>query len=184
MSTSTARRIVAVAALACGALFATSGARASDIHWSVGINAPLYPGEISTVISNGRHYAPPPPVYVRPAPIYYARLRSTTHGLRSTTVPFPSSCIGTAPRIMAIGITAITKIAGMTATTAGTIAEAITMAITAGTMVITAATTTAGNAERTRASSASSTAPARGRFHCANAAIDRAQRVHRMMTTG
>ncbi len=70
MSTSTARRIAVIAALACGALFSTGAARASNVHWSVGISAPLYPGEVSTVISNGRHYAPPP-VYVRPAPVYY-----------------------------------------------------------------------------------------------------------------
>ena len=72
MNTSTARSIAAVAALACGALFATGPRAASDVHWSVGISAPLYPGDVSTVISNGRYYAPPPPVYVRPAPIYYA----------------------------------------------------------------------------------------------------------------
>jgi hypothetical protein len=71
MSTWTARRIAAVAALAGGALLAAGSARASDVHWSVGISAPLYPGHVSTVISNGRYYAPPPPVYVRPAPIYY-----------------------------------------------------------------------------------------------------------------
>jgi len=71
MSISTARRIAVVAALACSALFATTAARASNIHWSVGISAPLYPGEVSTVISNGPYYAPPPPVYLRPAPVYY-----------------------------------------------------------------------------------------------------------------
>jgi hypothetical protein len=56
--------------MACGALFATAPARASNINWSIGISAPIYPAEVSTVISNGPYYAPPP-VYVRPAPVYY-----------------------------------------------------------------------------------------------------------------
>ena len=70
MHTSTARRLAVVTVLACGTLFAGTAAQASKVQWSIGISAPLYPGQVSTVISDGPYYAPPP-VYVRPAPIYY-----------------------------------------------------------------------------------------------------------------
>jgi hypothetical protein len=70
MHTSTARRLAAAAVMACGTLFAGSAAQASNVQWSVGISAPLYPGHVGAVISDGPYYGPPP-VYVRPAPIYY-----------------------------------------------------------------------------------------------------------------
>lgn len=55
------------ATLAAGALFAGS-AQASHVNWSVSIAAPV----VSTVVSNGRYYGPPPAqVYYSPAPVYY-----------------------------------------------------------------------------------------------------------------
>jgi len=73
----------ATAALAAGS------AHASDVHWSVGIQAPIGPGvSVGTVFSNGYGlpvvvappvyvpppviYAPPPVVYA-PAPVYAPR---------------------------------------------------------------------------------------------------------------
>lgn len=66
------------------ALFvAAAGAQASNVSWSIGIQAPLGPGvNVGTVVSNAPVYspapviyAPPPvvaaPVYVQPAPVYY-----------------------------------------------------------------------------------------------------------------
>ncbi|NML15582.1 hypothetical protein [Azohydromonas caseinilytica] len=62
-------------------------ARAGDVQWSVGINAPVQPGvSVGTVISSsplrpapvyvsppGVVYVPPPPVYVSPPPLYVPR---------------------------------------------------------------------------------------------------------------
>lgn len=66
-------RQLGLAAVAITALCAAS-ARAADVHWSIGIHAPIGPGvAVGTVISD-RHYAPvwvPPPV-VYPAPVVYA----------------------------------------------------------------------------------------------------------------
>lgn len=71
---------------AAGALFAaTTAAQASDVHWSVGISAPIHHGAVSTVISSGPvwgHapvYVAPAPVYVAPAPVYYAPPRHHYH---------------------------------------------------------------------------------------------------------
>ena len=88
MITSTARRVAVTAALIGGALFATSPARASNVHWSVGITAPIYPAHVGTVISNGPYYAPPPiyyasppaPYYHRPAPVVVHRWGAPHHG--------------------------------------------------------------------------------------------------------
>ena len=63
--------------LGASAALAAGSAHASDVHWSVGIQAPLGPGvSVGTVISNGHGYpvvAPvvAPPVYV-PAPVVYS----------------------------------------------------------------------------------------------------------------
>lgn len=57
--------IAAVATAA--ALLAAGTARASDVHWSIGISLP----PVGTVISNAPVYAPPPVVYA-PAPVVYA----------------------------------------------------------------------------------------------------------------
>jgi len=61
-------------ALGATAALAAGSAHASDVHWSVGIQAPIAPGvSVGTVISN-RHLAPvlvAPPVYL-PAPVVYA----------------------------------------------------------------------------------------------------------------
>jgi hypothetical protein len=50
-------------------------AHAADVHWSIGIHAPIGPGvALGTVISD-RRYAPvwvPPPPVVYPAPVVYA----------------------------------------------------------------------------------------------------------------
>lgn len=66
-------------ALGATAVLAAGSAHASDVHWSVGIQAPVGPGvSLGTVISNGYGMpgvAPvmvaPPPVYV-PAPVGYS----------------------------------------------------------------------------------------------------------------
>ncbi|MBW8829670.1 MAG: hypothetical protein JF606_09615 [Burkholderiales bacterium] len=64
---------IALAALGC-ALAGTAAEAASNVYWSVGINAP----PVGTVISNAPayapapvYYAPPPPAYVQ-EPVYYA----------------------------------------------------------------------------------------------------------------
>ena len=76
MASIVARTLMAVGATAA---LAAGSAHASDVHWSVGIQAPIAPGvSVGTVISN-RHALPvvapvlvaPPPVYV-PAPVVYA----------------------------------------------------------------------------------------------------------------
>jgi hypothetical protein len=61
-----------ILALAAGAMLLASGAaRASDVHWSIGINLP----PVATVISGGPVYGPPvavyePPPVIYPAPVY------------------------------------------------------------------------------------------------------------------
>ncbi|HEU5297709.1 MAG TPA: hypothetical protein VFU71_23235 [Burkholderiaceae bacterium] len=73
MSTVVARTL---AVLGATAALATGTAHASDVHWSVGIQAPIAPGvAVGTVFTNG-HVVPvapviAPPVYV-PAPVVYA----------------------------------------------------------------------------------------------------------------
>lgn len=70
MASFVARTLMAVGATAA---LAAGPAHASDVYWSVGIQAPIGPGvSVGTVISNG--YGVPvlaPPVYV-PAPVVYA----------------------------------------------------------------------------------------------------------------
>ncbi len=69
--------IVARTALIAGTLaaLAAAPAHASNVSWSVGIQAPIAPGvAVGTVISNGGYgvvgaVVAPPPVYV-PAPVY------------------------------------------------------------------------------------------------------------------
>lgn len=62
------KSLIAVLALGATAL-ASGAARASDVHWSIGINLP----PIGTVITNAPPvvYAPAPVVYA-PAPVVYA----------------------------------------------------------------------------------------------------------------
>lgn len=77
MNTPSTRRSVRrwlVAIGAVGALFAGTAARASDVHWSIGLSAPIHHGAVSTVISSGPGwgYAAAAPVYVAPAPVYVA----------------------------------------------------------------------------------------------------------------
>jgi|GEM_PF-740190 len=76
MASVVARTLMAVGATAA---LAVGSAHASDVHWSVGIQAPIAPGvSVGTVITN-RHAFPvvapvlvaAPPVYV-PAPVVYA----------------------------------------------------------------------------------------------------------------
>jgi hypothetical protein len=77
-------RSIWIATAASVLVLAAASARASDVSWSVGIQAPVGPGvSVGTVISNRSYgpavapviYAPapvvyaPPPVYV-PAPVY------------------------------------------------------------------------------------------------------------------
>ena len=73
-------RLVARTLMVIGAaaVWAAGSAHASDVHWSVGIQAPIVPGvSVGTVISN-RHGFPvmapvvAPPVYW-PAPVVYAQ---------------------------------------------------------------------------------------------------------------
>jgi hypothetical protein len=75
MTSVVARTLMAIGATAA---LAAGSAHASDVHWSVGIQAPIAPGvSVGTVISNRGVFpvmAPvlvaPPPVYV-PAPVVY-----------------------------------------------------------------------------------------------------------------
>ena len=65
MARSVARTLMAVGTLAA---LAAGSAHAADVHWSVGINAPIAPGvAVGTVISN--HGVWPVPV-MAPAPVY------------------------------------------------------------------------------------------------------------------
>jgi len=65
--------------LGASAALAAGSAHASDVHWSVGIQAPVGPGvSVGTVISNGHGFpvfaqvvVAPPPAYV-PAPVVYS----------------------------------------------------------------------------------------------------------------
>ena len=66
----------ALAIVGATAALAAGSAQAADVHWSVGISAPIAPGvAVGTVFSNGHLpvFAPvvAPPVYV-PAPVVYA----------------------------------------------------------------------------------------------------------------
>jgi len=70
-------RTAVLATLALTGTLAAGAARASDVHWSIGLNAPLHSGvSIGTVISNGPGYGGygyyrPAPIYYSPAPVYY-----------------------------------------------------------------------------------------------------------------
>jgi len=65
MARAVARTLMAVGTLAA---LAAGSAHAADVHWSVGINAPIAPGvAVGTVISN--HGVWPVPV-MAPAPVY------------------------------------------------------------------------------------------------------------------
>jgi hypothetical protein len=69
-------RTAVLATLALAGTLAAGAARASDLHWSIGLNAPLHSGvSIGTVISNGPGYHGgyyrPAPIYYAPAPVYY-----------------------------------------------------------------------------------------------------------------
>lgn len=62
-------RWIAAAAVLSTSVFMAGPARAGDVSWSIGIEAPVGPGAtIGTVISNHR----PAPVVVAPAPVVYA----------------------------------------------------------------------------------------------------------------
>jgi hypothetical protein len=63
-----------IAAVALAGAMCAGAARAGDVHWTIGISAPLgYGGSVGTVFSNG-HMAPihSAPVYLAPAPVFYA----------------------------------------------------------------------------------------------------------------
>jgi hypothetical protein len=65
-------RSIWIAAAASALVLATASARASDVSWSVGIQAPVGPGvSVGTMISN-RSYGPVAPVIYPPAPVVYA----------------------------------------------------------------------------------------------------------------
>lgn len=81
-------RTVVLSTLALAGTLAAGAARASDVYWSIGLNAPIHHSGVSigTVISNGPGYhggyyrpAPiyysAPPVYYAPAPVYYSAPR-------------------------------------------------------------------------------------------------------------
>jgi hypothetical protein len=69
-------RTAVLATLALTGTLAAGAARASDVHWSIGLNAPLHSGvSIGTVISNSPgygYYRPAPIYYSAPAPVYYS----------------------------------------------------------------------------------------------------------------
>lgn len=80
MKQSNLRRFFGTAALGIVGSLASASAQAGGVQWSIGIEAPFFPGSVSTVISNaprGYYAAPheflPPQPYVRgwPRPIYY-----------------------------------------------------------------------------------------------------------------
>lgn len=66
------KKVVLASVLLAGVLGAAGARAASNVYWSIGINAPIDAGVgLGTVISN----VPPPrhaPVYVQPAPVVYA----------------------------------------------------------------------------------------------------------------
>lgn len=66
------KKVVLASVVLAGVLGATGARAASNVYWSIGIQAPIDAGvALGTVISN----APPPrpaPVYVQPAPVVYA----------------------------------------------------------------------------------------------------------------
>jgi hypothetical protein len=68
MSTRRTRHRWLLAIGAAAALFCGTAARASDVHWSIGISAPIHHhGAVGTVIASGPvHYG-----HVVPAPVYY-----------------------------------------------------------------------------------------------------------------
>lgn len=70
MSKLIVRRVVFTAAFGVAAALAATSARAGGVHWSVGIDAPLYPGSVRTVISNAPRggYFPPPHQFLPPQP--------------------------------------------------------------------------------------------------------------------
>jgi hypothetical protein len=58
--------------LAATALLALTGAAhaGGGVYWSVGVNAPIHPGHVNAVVSNGPvYYAPQPVVYYQPQPV-------------------------------------------------------------------------------------------------------------------
>ena len=65
-------RTLVLVSLALAGTLAAGAARAGNVQWSIGIQAPLAPGvAIGTVFSGGPGYYPQP-VYVEPAPLVYA----------------------------------------------------------------------------------------------------------------
>ena len=70
MNISSLRRLACTAALGAVASFAGVSAHAGDVRWSIGIDAPLYPGSVRTEISNAPRvaYYPPPRVFLPPQP--------------------------------------------------------------------------------------------------------------------
>jgi hypothetical protein len=57
--------------------FGASAAHArSDVYWSIGIQAPTYPGSVGVTVGNAPRWGvpvySPAPVYVSPAPVYVA----------------------------------------------------------------------------------------------------------------
>lgn len=80
MTMNNLRKTLAVTTLAVAGTLAAGAARASDVYWSIGLNAPIHPGvTLGTVISNGPGYYGgygggyyrPAPIYYAPAPVYY-----------------------------------------------------------------------------------------------------------------
>jgi hypothetical protein len=62
-----------LAAAAALTTMCAGAAHAGDVHWSVGIQAPIGPGvSVGTVISNRHVFVAPAPVVYAPAPVVYA----------------------------------------------------------------------------------------------------------------
>lgn len=69
MSSFHVRRVMSCAALGLAAVSVAAPARAGGVQWSIGIEAPLFPGSVSTVISSApRGYHPPPRSFLPPQP--------------------------------------------------------------------------------------------------------------------
>jgi hypothetical protein len=71
MNRSTSAKFFATAAVALGAFVAASAAHArTDVHFSIGVPAPVYVQPAPVYVQPAPVYVQPRPVYVQPQPVY------------------------------------------------------------------------------------------------------------------